>query len=165
MKSILHVGCGRSPLPPLFVGYEEVRLDIDPDVQPHIVASITDLGDIGPFDALYTSHCLEHLYPHEVLGALQGFKRVLKPGGAAIIIVPDLEGVQPTDDTVYDSPAGPVSGLDMIYGMARLIATNPYMAHHCGFVQQTLTEVIEAAGFAKCDTTRVHHNLYAVAVA
>jgi predicted SAM-dependent methyltransferase len=161
-RTLLHVGCGRSPMPawmePVF---EEVRLDIDPDVQPDIVASMTDLGEIGPFDAIYTTHTLEHLYPDEVLTALREFKRVLKPGGGLVLIVPDLEGVQATDDTVYVSPAGPVSGLDMIYGMARLVAGNRYMSHHCGFVQHTLEAVIKAAGFSNVSVTRANFNLLA----
>jgi predicted SAM-dependent methyltransferase len=143
--------------------FDEVRLDIDPDVQPDIVASMTDMGDIGPFDTLYTSHTLEHLYPHQVLPSLIEFKRVIKPGGGVLIVVPDLEGVQATEETVYESPVGPVSGLDMIYGMARLIAANPYMAHHSGFVQQTLTEVMQAAGFRNVAVARATHNLVGTA--
>lgn len=164
-KTILHVGCGRSPLPAWLEGYEEVRLDIDPDVQPDIIASITDLGDIGPFDGLYTSHTLEHLFPHEVATALSEFRRVVRPGGMVVVIVPDLEGVEATTETLYDSPAGPVCGLDMIYGMARLIAANPYMAHRCGFVHRTLSEVMGSTGFTAYDVRRDGaYNLVAGAV-
>lgn len=165
MKTVLHVGCGRQPLPEWLAGLEEVRLDIDPDVQPDIVASMTDMGDIGPFDAVYTLHTLEHLYPQDVPTALGEIKRVLKPGGFAMIVVPDLEDVRPTEDVVYVSPAGPVSGLDMYYGMAGLIAESPYMAHHCGFVQETLQQVIDAAGFKASNVTRDRFNLLAAAIA
>jgi SAM-dependent methyltransferase len=163
---LLHVGCGRAPLPEWMVGiFEEVRLDIDPDVEPDVCASMADMGDIGPFDTVLTNHTLEHLYPHEVLPALREIRRVLRPGGGLVLSVPDLEGVQPTDETVYDSPAGPVSGLDMIYGMARITATSKYNAHHCGFVQSTLAGVIEAAGFRNVTVDRIAHNLVAVAYA
>lgn len=165
-RRLLHAGCGKAPLPewmgPLF---DETRLDIDPAVEPDIVASLADMGDIGPFDVCMTNHTLEHLYPHEVLPALREIRRVLKPGGGLILSVPDLEGVQPTDETVYDSPAGPVSGLDMIYGMARITEVSRYNAHHCGFVQATLAGVIEAAGFKNVTVDRVHHNLVAVGYA
>lgn len=163
MRTVLHVGCGRQPLPTWLDGYEEVRLDIDPGVQPHIVASITELGDIGPFEALYASHCLEHLYPHDVPRALAEFRRVLKPGGLAVILVPDLEDVRPTEDVVYVSEGGPVCGLDMYYGMASLIAANPHMAHHCGFVTETLSDAISAAGFSSVEISRTNFNLLAMA--
>jgi ubiquinone/menaquinone biosynthesis C-methylase UbiE len=144
---------------------EETRLDIDPACAPHVVAPMTDMGEIGPFDALYTSHCLEHLYPHQVRLALAEFLRVLKPGGHALIIVPDLEGVEPTEAVLYDSPAGPICGLDMYYGKASFIAESPYMAHHCGFVRETLEGAIQAAGFARSEVRRLaSHNLIAVAV-
>jgi SAM-dependent methyltransferase len=164
-KTILHVGCGREPLPAWMEGYdEEVRLDIDADVEPDVVASMTDLGDIGPFDAIYTCHTLEHVFPQEVPVALAEFRRVLKPGGIAMIVVPDLEDVKATDEMLYESPAGPVSGLDMIYGMPGLIALSPHMAHRCGFVADTLRAALEAAGFAAVLTQRSEgYNLFGVA--
>jgi predicted SAM-dependent methyltransferase len=166
VPSLLHIGCGRSPLPAwLGEKYDEIRLDIDPDVQPDIVASMTHLGDIGPFDLVYTTHCLEHLYPDEVPVALEEIRRVLKPGGGAIIIVPDLEGIKATDDVVYESPAGPITGHDMIYGMAAMVADNRYMAHRCGFVRESLDRALASAGFARRDVARLNFSLYAVVAA
>jgi SAM-dependent methyltransferase len=163
--TVLHVGCGHQPLPAWLGGYDEIRLDIDPGCEPDIVASMTDLGDIGPFDALYTSHCLEHLYPDEVPSALSEIRRVLKPGGCAVIIVPNLEGVMATDEPLYMCPIGPVSGLDLIYGGAGLVSGNRHMAHHCGFVRETLKAVIDAAGFSRSEVTPAEFNLIAAAVA
>jgi SAM-dependent methyltransferase len=162
---LLHAGCGRTAKPDWADAYDEVRLDIDPEVQPDIVASLTDLGDIGPFDAAYLSHCLEHFYPHEVPQVLAELKRVLKPGGFLVVVVPDLQGIEPTEDVVYVSPGGPVCGLDMIYGGGRLIQMSRYMAHHCGFVRATLQEVMERAGFDRCSVERIGgFNLLAAAV-
>jgi SAM-dependent methyltransferase len=161
---LLHVGCGSTPKPEAFEGLDEVRLDISPDCQPDIVADMKDLGNIGPFDVVFSSHSLEHLYPHEVPVAAREFLRVLKDGGMAVTIVPDLEGVEPTETPLYDSPAGPVCGLDMIYGMARLIVDKPYMAHHSGFVSSTLTAVFLSAGFSRVETRRLDNfNLMALA--
>ena len=165
MPTVLHVGCGRQPLPEWLDGHDEVRLDIDPGVEPDIIASMTDLGDIGPFDVLYTSHTLEHLYPDEVPIALAEFRRVLKPGGFATIIVPNLDGILPTEDVVYEAPSGPVCGLDMYYGAGSRIGNNRYMAHHCGFVPSTLKAVVDQAGFARNEVTTSNFNLLAVAVA
>jgi ubiquinone/menaquinone biosynthesis C-methylase UbiE len=165
MATVLHVGCGGEPLPAWLDAYDEVRLDIDPGCAPDVLAPMTDLGRIGPFDALYCCHAVEHLYPHDVPVALREFQRVLKPGGYAVVVVPDLEGVEPTEAPLYDSPAGPICGLDMIYGKASMIAKSPHMAHHCGFVQSTLLEALTAAGFAQCEVRRTSgYNLIAVAV-
>lgn len=147
-KRILHVGCGNETLPPYLKHCDEVRLDIEPRTNPDIVADMADLPDgIGPFDAVYSCHSLEHLMPYAVLPCLEGFLRVLKSGGVAIILVPDLEGVEPTDDVLYESAAGPVTGLDMYYGHYPQLKEHPYMAHHSGFVQKTLAKVLNAAGF------------------
>ena len=56
-RVVLHVGCGRpnpDKLHPLFRGgdWRELRLDIDPRVQPDIVASMVDLGCIEDVLAL-----------------------------------------------------------------------------------------------------------------
>ena len=159
--NVLFVGAG-SDTGEQWTGYEVVRLDIDPSTNPDIVASMTDMGDIGPFDAVYCSHSLEHLYPHEVPVALSEFFRVLKPGGKLIILVPDLEGVSPTDDELPDSPG--LCGLHLFYGDASLIPEHPYMAHHCGFIASTLQAVMEAAGF-KTQTQRMrHYNLMGVGI-
>lgn len=152
---ILHVGCGGEKLPPWLDG-DEVTLDISPDHKPDIVASMLDMGDIGPFGGVYASHVLEHVYPHEVSVALGEMFRVLVPGGMVLLFVPDLEGIQPTEDVVYESPAGPITGLDMIYGHRPSLVAFPHMAHHTGFVQATLKTALESAGFANVDVMRVN---------
>ena len=161
---ILHVGCGNDVLPDYLIGkYEETRLDIDPVCNPDVIAPMTDMGDIGGFDFLYTQHALEHIFPHECKIALKEFYRVLGPEGAAIIIVPDLEGVEPTNEILYNSPAGGVCGLDIIYGMSRLIEVNPYMAHKNGFIKETLEAELLEAGFSRVDVKRMSgYNLVAI---
>lgn len=146
MIKVLHAGCGREPLPEWIRG-QETRLDIDPGVSPDFVAPMTDMGDIGQYHIAYCSHVLEHMPPHEIVQALSELHRVLIPGGFLIAIVPDLEGIKPDNTVVYEGPAGPVTGLDMYYGMARLVQNNPYMAHKYGFVRKTLIDFLEHAGF------------------
>ena len=122
------------------------------------------VGDAS-FDRIYCSHALEHLYQDDVAVALKEFYRVLVPGGAVIIFVPDLEGVKPTNDVLYESPAGPISGLDLLYGYRKFLPTMPYMAHHTGFISETLTAAFQAAGFTKIATQRCQTwNLMGVAV-
>jgi len=158
----LHAGCGTADVPPYFDGLEleVVRLDIDPGMKPDIVASITDLGDIGTFDIVYSSHCLEHLYPQDVKKALREFYRV---ANTAIVIVPDLQDVKATEDFLYESPGGPLCGLDLIYGCRTDIELTPYMAHHSGFVAETLEAAMKGAGFPKVSMIRLYpYNLIGV---
>lgn len=144
---VLYAGCGGDHVPEWLGHAEEVRLDIDERHSPDVVASIMDMGDVGTFDAVYCSHCLEHLATHEVDVALREFLRVLRPGGMAYVIVPNLEGIVPDESVVYESPSGPITGRDMYYGHAALSAENPYMAHKTGFVGVTIEAALRRAGF------------------
>ncbi len=156
-KRLLDAGCGSmQDLPEAFAaaGYDRVRLDISPEVKPDIVASLTDLGDIGRFDAVLCCHALEHLYPHETVKALSEFWRVLKIQGHCLIFVPDLEGVQANEVVLYHDSTGPVTGLDLIYGHRKHMVTQPHMAHHYGFTNATLTEALLDAGFAQAQCSR-----------
>ncbi len=84
---LLHVGCGGDPIPEWAVGrYKEVRLDISPNNQPDILASMADMGDIGTYDAIHCSHALEHLVPHEGDAALREFVRVLNLKGLPLFL-------------------------------------------------------------------------------
>lgn len=160
--SVLHVGCGGAPLPKWLGEARETRLDADERVKPDIVASMTELGDIGPFDIVYSSHCLEHLHPIDVMTALSEFLRVLRPGGAVMAFVPDLTDVKPNFEVVYESPSGPVTGHDMYYGHI-LAASNPYMRHLTGFLQDTLAGALTQAGFEKVRVDRIEgYHLFAV---
>lgn len=152
---VLHVGCGGAPLPEGFEGAIETRLDADERVNPDIVASMIDMGEIGEFDVVFCSHALEHLKPSDVMRALSEFRRVLRPGGVAMVFVPDLEGIKPTFDTLYESPSGPISGHDMIYGHTGAADVNPFMRHLTGFMQETLAGALTQAGFMRVEVDRL----------
>lgn len=170
----LHVGCGHGRLPEVIFPWEtweEVRLDIDPEVMPDVVASMTEIPlEDASFEAVASQHNLEHLRPHDVPVALREFQRVLKPGGFVFIQVPDLgwaareiaEGRG--GDVAYEAPAGPVTAFDMVYGWAQATATNPYMAHHCGFTVETLKRLLEFVGFRDVTVRARDWNIDAVAV-
>lgn len=162
----MHVGCGGESLPAYFPQpFREIRLDINPECQPDIVADMSELPDIGPFDGVFSSHSLEHILPHRLQPCLEGFRRVLKEGGALIVLVPDLEGLEPTEDVLYESPAGEVRAADLFYGFRKFLAEHPYMAHRNGFVQKTLQSSLETAGFSKVSVKRFSdYNLFAAAV-
>ena len=163
-RRVLYAGCGWDHLPPFFGDdAEEVRLDIDPGMDPDIVASILDLGEIGPYDAVYSFHTLEHVYPHEVGTALREFRRVLTEDGFALIVVPDLEDLTITDKVLYDSPAGPITALSMFYGHGPMIEYSIHMAHHTGFTSKLLHDALIEAGFTAVIVKRVDFNIMAVA--
>jgi SAM-dependent methyltransferase len=165
---ILHVGCGakniaKLPKPFRSPQWQEVRLDINPDVKPDIIGTMTDMkeADDAEFDAVYSSHNIEHLYPYEVEIALKEFSRVLKPRGFCVITCPDLQAVaqlvveDKLTEPAYQSPAGPISPIDMLYGhRPQLARGNHYMAHRCGFTARVLANSIVSAGFSKSSATR-----------
>lgn len=161
--SLLHVGCARDPLPDWLNGFDETRLDIDESVNPDIVASMLNLGEIGTYDAVLCRHALEHLYPHEVEIAISEFHRVLKHGGHLIVFVPDLQDVQATEKVLFESPSGPIAGIDLIYGFREATKTNPYMQHKTGFVSETLHKALSS--FLKVETKRIgNYDLMGAAV-
>ena len=162
MKTVLHVGCGIPLADKLHAafrgeGWSQIRLDIDPSVKPDIVTTMTNMPEISTasVDAVWSSHNLEHLYAHEVPLALAEFRRVLKPDGFALITLPDLQQVAlliadgKLDEPAYISKAGPISALDMVYGLRPALARGTtFMAHRCGFTAKTLMKGLEDARFA-----------------
>lgn len=162
---VLHVGCGGDPLPHWLGTHNEVRLDIDPECKPDIVASMLDMGGIGEFDIVFSQHNLEHVHQHEVLTALSEFYRVLKTGGSAIVFVPDCEGVTPTEEILFDSPAGGIAGLDLLYGYRKVLKDKPYMAHKHAFTKDTLEAALKDAGFENVTVIRLHpYNMMGVGI-
>jgi len=160
-QAFLHVGCGPAQKQHTTLGFisdawREVRLDIDPAVQPDIIGTMTDMHavDSGSMDALFSSHNIEHLFAHEVPIALGEFRRVLKEDGFVIIACPDLQSVcqlvaqELLTEAAYQSSVGPISPLDILYGHRPALSKgNHYMAHRCGFTKKVLMGVLTAAGF------------------
>jgi SAM-dependent methyltransferase len=173
-KVVLNIGCGHpgQGLHPSFHGIEwrELRLDIDPAVDPDIVCSMVDMAPVATesVDAIWSSHNLEHLHRHEVPVALGEFLRVLRPSGQLLLTLPDLQKVAELvaadglEDPAYVSPSGPITPLDMMYGHSGLIGTgNVHMAHKTGFTARTLHQLLTAAGFAGVTLSREGFALWA----
>ena len=159
-KQFLHVGCGPQSKN-MLKGFDadewtEIRLDIDPNVNPDIVGSLTDMSavDSESMDALYSSHNIEHLFAHEVPLALAEFHRVLRTDGFLLLRCPDIQTVCEAIsqdrllEPLYQSPSGPISPIDILYGHRRFIAEgNHYMAHKVGFTYKVLAGALFQAGF------------------
>ena len=155
----LHVGCGpqnQSRTPFAGKNWREIRLDIDQAVQPDVTGTMTDMKDVddASVDAIFSSHNIEHLYPHEVPLALQEFRRVLKPDGFVLLTCPDLQPVcklvaeNKLTEAAYQSGMGPITPLDILYGhRVSMKQGNLYMAHRCGFTSNVLSATFNAAGF------------------
>lgn len=161
MKKVLNAGCGPA-IPDRLQrtfrngAWQEVRMDVDPRVSPDIIGALEDLGQIADrsFDAVYCSHSLEHLHPHDVVSALRGTARILRPDGFALITTPDLEPIAAlivqgrAEEVAYLSPAGPITALDMVYGHAASIAAgNHFMAHNTGFTEDRIARLLLEARF------------------
>ena len=180
VKTFLHVGCGPKRKDQTTRGFNtsewnELRLDIDENANPDIVGTMLDMSGVADssVDAIFSSHNIEHLYPHEVPLALREFLRVLKDDGFLVVTCPDLQSVcaliadDKLTEPAYTSPAGPIAPLDILYGHRPAMARgNLYMAHRCGFTQRVLAGTLQASGFASVAGMRrdgPYFDLYALA--
>jgi SAM-dependent methyltransferase len=160
MKTLLHVGCGPQNKSGLkgfdSVDWREIRFDIDSSVNPDIEGTLTDMRAVATdsVDAIYSSHNIEHVFPHEVHSVLLEFHRVLTEEGIVVLTCPDLRSVceavanDKLYETLYVSPVGPIAPIDVLYGHRDYIANGKiYMAHKTGFTYSSLNDAFFKAGF------------------
>ena len=164
--TFLHVGCGskkKEHTPFANLNWEEIRLDINQQTNPDIIGSMLNMENVKDqsVDAVFSSHNIEHVYPHEVPIALKEFRRVVKDTGFLLITCPDLERVcslvadNKLTEPAYTSLAGPITPLDILYGHRVSIASgNHFMAHKCGFTAKSLKLDILSAGFIQTATAK-----------
>jgi len=160
-KKVLNVGGGSKAiaLPPQYRGFEHILLDIDANVHPDVLCDARQLDTLAPsqFDAVFCSHNLEHYCRHDVPKVLKGFLHVLKDDGFTHIIVPDIlsamrlvvERNMDIEDALYDSPVGPITVRDVLYGHSGMGegAGNDFMCHKTGFSPKSLAAAVQNAGF------------------
>ena len=161
MRKVLNVGGNNKtiPLPSQYAGWEHVLLDIDPRGNPDVVCDARELLQLPgcEYDAVYCSHNLEHYHRHDAAKVLAGFVHVLKSEGFVHIRVPDLGELMRTvvqrnldiDDYLYQSPSGPITVRDVIYGYGVEIerSRNDFYAHKTGFTQKSLMSFLKSADF------------------
>ena len=164
----LHVGCGLKAKSSTTSGFdsdewEEVRFDIDSRVNPDITGTMINMEGVESksMDAIYSSHNIEHLYPHEVKLAFQEFFRVLKDGGFVMVTCPDLQSIcelvaeDKLLEPAYNSVSGPIAPIDMLFGFRPSIAAgNLHMSHRTGFTQKSLADTFRGLGFESVASAR-----------
>jgi len=174
---VLNVG-GNSkqiPIPDHYSGWNHLLLDIAPGPDVDVLLDARKLSDYDgdKFDSIYSSHNLEHFYPHDVPKVLSGFLEVLKPDGFVDVRVPDITSVlkavvdngMELDDVLYISPAGPISAHDVIYGWGAEIERSgvDFFAHKRGFSAKSLSLSLEKAGFVQVHTVVSNFEVRALA--
>lgn len=179
MPRLLHALCGssnKSRTTREFGGpdWEEVRMDPQEDVSPDVVSSLLDMSMLedASFDAVFTAHSLERLYAHQVGAALGNIARVLKDDGYLIVTCADIQAacVLVAEDklleTAYESPAGPVAPIDILYGFRPALAAGfERHACKCGFTSRALMGTLGQAGFKSKWAARNPHSFTLVAIA
>jgi predicted SAM-dependent methyltransferase len=161
VKLVVNLGSGPKMgawLPAMFADWRELRVDSDPRAAPDLLADITDLSaiDTGSADAVWMAHCLEHLYLHQTSRAIAEIHRILADDGFLCLIVPDLQALAEyfandrLHEVVYQSPAGPVTAHDIMFGYTPYLAQGMTgMAHRCGFTPTLLAQKLQELPFAE----------------
>jgi SAM-dependent methyltransferase len=92
--AVLDMGCGPSKAFPHFIGVDDCKdtalfgIPIKPDVLCNVAdpQSVADTFEPGSCDAIFSSHCLEHIDDHRA--ALRAWWNILKPGGHLCLYLP-----------------------------------------------------------------------------
>jgi protein O-GlcNAc transferase len=117
---------------------------------------VGDCADLGRFadasvDEIYASHVLEHLgYQSHLPRALKEFWRVLKPGGAASISVPDFE-------VLCRQFLDPRATLEERFHCMRMVfggQIDEFDFHHVGLTHEFLSQYLYAAGFSRVERVK-----------
>lgn len=129
----LDIGYGGQPRDE---SYTTVDLHVDADIK-------TEMWDIplpdGYVDEIWSSHALEHIPGAKVNATLKEWLRLLKPGGRAIVSVPNFDYVAKYWLTGPDRAWAEA----MVFGLQ----THEGEFHRCGFTASLLRGDCEAAGF------------------
>lgn len=148
--------------------YYELRVDLDESCNPHLVSDITKLTALPneSVDCVFSSHSLEHVHFHDLPACISEWYRVIKPLGEVRIVVPNLKAVGEMLSrgeilgTVYDSGAGPVLALDMIYGFRQYVKDSPqHMLHKTGFTKESAEIILSSLGYTQFQVHEVEINL------
>ena len=160
-KRVLNIGAGSKQIkmPQHYDGWDKVYLDANQNPEMDIIADARDMRKEIPdnsFDAVFTSHVLEHFFLSDVTLVLKEFYRILKPNGMIETHVPDfytcvkkvINDDYPIDKPLYQSPAGPICTLDIIFGYSKFVKQGSHLdAHKTAFTPEFIERLHQEAGF------------------
>ncbi len=160
-KKVLNIGAGSKQIkmPRHYDGWNKIYLDANQNPEMDIIADARDMKKEIPdnsFDAVFTSHVLEHFFLSDVSIVLKEFHRILKPNGLIETHVPDfytsvkkvINEDYPIDKPLYQSPAGPICTLDIIYGYSKFVKQGTHLdAHKTAFTPEFIRRLHQEAGF------------------
>lgn len=173
-KKVLNVGGSTKmiDIPAIYSGWDHLLLDIvdGPDVD--YVMDTRDMEFNSEFDAIYLSHNLEHYASKDVPLVLSKFRHAIKQGGHVHIRVPNLglvikliaEHSSDLQQPLYDTPSGPVTAQDIIYGSPRGTDRehDDFHIHRTGFTAASLERALEVAGFDSISVEEEGFDLVAI---
>lgn len=179
MPRFLHAACGtgnKSRTTREFdsPNWEEVRMDADSAVNPDVLSSLLDMSMLhdASFDAVFTSHSFERMYAHQVGEALSNIWRVLGDSGYLVLTCADIQSAcalvaeDKLLEAAYESPAGTVAPIDILYGFRpALAAGHERYACKCGFTSRALMGTLSQAGFKSQWVARNPHTFTLAALA
>lgn len=154
-KIVINIGCGKTKLDSqskYFSDWQEIRVDAFENETVNLISSIVNFEGVPneSADAVWASHVLEHNYWHDLPKIFKSILRVLKPNGFAVIRVPDLGSISNKIkdgllDVEYESSAGPVCVIDMIYGHRGFIESwGEGMLHKTGFTEKSMIQILNS---------------------
>lgn len=137
--------------------WRELRLDADPGVLPDLLSPAHDLRGLegASVDAVFSSHCIEHLYLDQAVPALQEWRRVLRPQGFLLLVCPDLQAAAEwiAQDRLLDVAYAGITPYDIVFSHQGLVrqgreAGHSFMEHKSGYTLSLLLSLVGQAGFA-----------------
>ena len=133
----LHLGCGKRFLP----GF--VHIDIADFSHVDFVSGIDDLSHIedNKVSEIYSSHSFEYFDRFEAAQVLEEWNRVLIPGGALFITVPDFNSLI----SIYQSTGDLNAIVGPLFG--RWENGGEYIYHKTTWDFLTLSRILRATGF------------------
>ncbi len=154
---VLNLGSGGAPAPEGVVppGFQEIHVDLVSPADVRADVRALPFADES-VEAIFCSHLLEHLPEWDVVPALAEWRRVLKPGGALMMKLPDVQSVAEAivrngvDAITHVTNHGTeIRAQDILYGWQASIAKGrEEMRHLCAFDQMKLARCFEEAGYS-----------------